>query len=329
MFRFAVPGVTLTLGIVAASSCQRASASTTSAVSASASAPRGAVAAESKPAGTGGKGGSAEESEQRRVIVAVDHSRDSLHAVDWAIENHLRPSDLVTMLHVQSPTEALTAPGIYAVRDAETGGAGSSSSSSSSTASVEPAAASSADDPDAFAATSDPAAADAAAATVDEMLHQPCLTPFHSLFPLLPPLPDSLLHLNPHNTLNHGNNQHNDNLPDLDPPALGDTTMSEAAMDQLLVRTEERQIAVNAELKRLLLLRCSNAELQCEVRVVRDADPRERIVAEVADRDADVLILGSRGMGPVKRMLIGSVSDYCVNHAPCPVVVVKPSSFPS
>ncbi|GJP30083.1 hypothetical protein CLOM_g22298 [Closterium sp. NIES-68] len=225
MFRFAVPGVTLTLGIVAASSCQRASASTTSAVSASASAPRGAVAAESKPAGTGGKGGSAEESEQRRVIVAVDHSRDSLHAVDWAIENHLRPSDLVTMLHVQSPTEALTAPGIYA--------------------------------------------------------------------------------------------------------ALGDTTMSEAAMDQLLVRTEERQIAVNAELKRLLLLRCSNAELQCEVRVVRDADPRERIVAEVADRDADVLILGSRGMGPVKRMLIGSVSDYCVNHAPCPVVVVKPSSFPS
>ncbi|CAI5466938.1 unnamed protein product [Closterium sp. Yama58-4] len=102
--------------------------------------------------------------------------------------------------------------------------------------------------------------------------------------------------------------------------------MSEAAMDQLLVRTEERQSAVNAELKRLLLQRCSNAELQCEVRVVRDADPRERIVSEVADTDADVLILGSRGMGPVKRMLIGSVSDYCVNHAPCPVVVVKPSS---
>ncbi|CAI5495187.1 unnamed protein product [Closterium sp. Naga37s-1] len=132
MFRFAAPGVSLALGIVAASSCQRASAATTS--SASAAAPRGAVAAESSrergdSAGKSGKGGSAGDDEQRRVIVAVDHSRDSLHAVDWAIENHLRPSDLVTMLHVQSPTEALTAPGIYAAWDSETGGAGNSSSS--------------------------------------------------------------------------------------------------------------------------------------------------------------------------------------------------------
>jgi Universal stress protein family len=35
------------------------------------------------------------------------------------------------------------------------------------------------------------------------------------------------------------------------------------------------------------------------------------------------LILGSRGLGPVKHAFVGSVSDYCIHHAHCPVFVVK------
>ncbi|KAG5457940.1 MAG: hypothetical protein BJ554DRAFT_1935, partial [Olpidium bornovanus] len=30
--------------------------------------------------------------------------------------------------------------------------------------------------------------------------------------------------------------------------------------------------------------------------------------------------MGSRGMGAIKRTLLGSVSDYCVHHLPIPVV---------
>lgn len=37
----------------------------------------------------------------------------------------------------------------------------------------------------------------------------------------------------------------------------------------------------------------------------------------------DVLIVGSRGMGTIKRLMIGSVSDHLVHHAACPVVIVK------
>ncbi len=43
-------------------------------------------------------------------------------------------------------------------------------------------------------------------------------------------------------------------------------------------------------------------------------------------RDADMLVMGSRGHGGFVGMVLGSVTNGVVNHAPCPVVVVPPTS---
>lgn len=43
-----------------------------------------------------------------------------------------------------------------------------------------------------------------------------------------------------------------------------------------------------------------------------------------ASRGASLLVLGSRGLGEFSGMLLGSVSNHCVHHAFCPVVVVRP-----
>lgn len=40
--------------------------------------------------------------------------------------------------------------------------------------------------------------------------------------------------------------------------------------------------------------------------------------------ESDLLVVGSRGHGAFAGMMLGSVSNYCVHHAACPVVVVRP-----
>jgi nucleotide-binding universal stress UspA family protein len=42
-----------------------------------------------------------------------------------------------------------------------------------------------------------------------------------------------------------------------------------------------------------------------------------------AARDAELLVVGSRGHGGFVGALLGSVGQHCVHHAPCPVVVIR------
>jgi len=42
-----------------------------------------------------------------------------------------------------------------------------------------------------------------------------------------------------------------------------------------------------------------------------------------ASKGAELLVVGSRGFGELAGMLLGSVSEYCVAHAHCPVLVLR------
>jgi len=57
--------------------------------------------------------------------------------------------------------------------------------------------------------------------------------------------------------------------------------------------------------------------------VVTEGHPA--FVLTEAAKGATLLVVGSRGHGAFAGMLLGSVSEYCASHAPCPVVVVRSS----
>jgi nucleotide-binding universal stress UspA family protein len=52
-----------------------------------------------------------------------------------------------------------------------------------------------------------------------------------------------------------------------------------------------------------------------------EQSPGPALVA--AAKDADLLVVGSRGLGGFEGLLLGSVSQYCSRHADCSVVVVR------
>ncbi|KAJ0261672.1 Universal stress protein PHOS32 [Hirschfeldia incana] len=64
-----------------------------------------------------------------------------------------------------------------------------------------------------------------------------------------------------------------------------------------------------------------------KIHIVKDHDMRERLCLEIERLGLSAVIMGSRGFGAEKKRgsdgRLGSVSDYCVHHCVCPVVVVR------
>ncbi|NDJ16393.1 universal stress protein [Myxacorys almedinensis] len=63
---------------------------------------------------------------------------------------------------------------------------------------------------------------------------------------------------------------------------------------------------------------------QSEIEIVK-GDPAEEMLRLANIYKADLIIIGSRGLTGIQRILLGSVSSQVVSDAPCSVWVVKPT----
>lgn len=51
-------------------------------------------------------------------------------------------------------------------------------------------------------------------------------------------------------------------------------------------------------------------------------EPAQQLIEQCEERDADLLVVGRRGAGVLRRVVVGSVAGHVVNEAPCPVLIV-------
>ena len=54
--------------------------------------------------------------------------------------------------------------------------------------------------------------------------------------------------------------------------------------------------------------------------------PADKIVDAARDWPADLIVLGSHGRGGVRRLVLGSVAEAVMRHAPCPLFIVRGGS---
>jgi nucleotide-binding universal stress UspA family protein len=92
----------------------------------------------------------------------------------------------------------------------------------------------------------------------------------------------------------------------------------QAGQDQVKTLRLERVMLMLKEIKESL----EGMGNAVEVKLL-EGHPEKRILEYVEQVGADLIVMGSRGLGGLQELFLGSISHYVVQHSPVPTYVVK------
>ncbi|XP_021350953.1 uncharacterized protein LOC110448827 isoform X2 [Mizuhopecten yessoensis] len=97
------------------------------------------------------------------------------------------------------------------------------------------------------------------------------------------------------------------------------TTMSPGRVVELQREVEGK----SCDLKHKFIEKANRLGIEAEFKVESAEKPGHAIVEAATKHEAAFIVTGTRGMGKIRRTILGSVSDFVVHHAPCPVLVCR------
>lgn len=99
------------------------------------------------------------------------------------------------------------------------------------------------------------------------------------------------------------------------PPYLGEPNLQQA----INARMESARVVMEKAIEAV-----GDTSTSCEIHTeFIEGSPAEAIIDVATTRKSDVIVIGSRGLGKLAGLLLGSTSQKVVAHAPCPVLIVR------
>lgn len=95
--------------------------------------------------------------------------------------------------------------------------------------------------------------------------------------------------------------------------------MEAAATPEELAQAQEIVDRAVAEIRSLV----TSPDVTVSGRVVEHSRVDEGILQAAAETQADIIVVGTRGLSPLRGAILGSVSHFLIEKATCPVLVVK------
>jgi nucleotide-binding universal stress UspA family protein len=106
-------------------------------------------------------------------------------------------------------------------------------------------------------------------------------------------------------------------------PSIAPGIVQASLRTALTTEAAERQAALSAAFGAAAeALRGRTTTLES---VMERGVPADVIVRDAAVSSSDMIVMGARGLGLIDRLLLGSVSESVLRHAPCPVLIVRPT----
>jgi nucleotide-binding universal stress UspA family protein len=100
---------------------------------------------------------------------------------------------------------------------------------------------------------------------------------------------------------------------DFIPPYLGEPNMQFA----INARLEDAKSILENAVKEV-------GKLPCDVHTeLIEGSPAQAIIDVATTRKSDIIVMGSRGLGTLAGLLLGSTSQKVVSHASCPVLIIR------
>ena len=95
-------------------------------------------------------------------------------------------------------------------------------------------------------------------------------------------------------------------------------SIAEGCLTTKLTEDLEAQCKADLEEAKALIPKGVETEMIYEV-----GSPGPVLLNMADDKKCDLIVMGSRGLGPLKGIFMGSVSSYLVSRSKCPILIVK------